>query len=356
MTTKQINMLTNGKELRQFTHVNDISDALIAIMEYFDESPYDIDITDGNWLKLVDLAETIQKAIPGCELNVSSKPAKVQKRHEANLTSEWHQTRWRQNLTFDDGVSEIIERTREFLNVSESEPAVTIVVDCGPAINETVIESLQFIVTEIDKLKAPLTPMKIEILAASRALAVDEAALPCQAVIQAGHYRRKAVRLATSKTVCIMDFQTLPTLAHMYFFQRGIPRDLIFYFADYVYVDSLDQAHGETNGSIATFSMITDCENELPKPQDLSFIIATRETWIALKVPPDGVNVNDWLMRLVPGYIAIKFESPVWRWGPRIEPLPSNLNICRAGTAAKLPAVIPKANLTVYNGSRPRVQ
>jgi hypothetical protein len=349
----KIQMLTDGKELRQFTHVNDMSDALIAIMEYFEEAPHDIDVTDGNWLKLADVAKTVQDNVPGCSLNMSRRPAKVQKRHEANLTSHWHQTRWQQKLPFSDGVGEIVERMKDFINFSNSEPAVSIVIDCGPEINSSILSSLEYVTHQIDDLQKPLAPMKIEIIAAARSITTRRG-LPCSVLVNPGHYRRKAVRAARSKTVLIMDYQTLPTMTQLSFFQRQIPRDLIFYFAAKVRVSAKELAHGETNATLATFAMVTDCDKKYPAPSDLSFLAATRETWMSIKVPPDDVNVNDWLMRFTPGYIAIRFESPVWTWGPKRTAVPRNKTSCCRGEVHT--AKIKSGESVVYPGSRPRIR
>jgi hypothetical protein len=346
-------MLTDGKELRQFTHVNDMSDALIAIMEYFDEAPHDIDLTDGNWLKLANVAKTVQDSVPGCALNVSHKPAKVQRRHEANLTSHWHQTRWHQKLPFNDGVGEIVERMKDFITFSNYEPAVAIVIDCGPEINSEVLSSLEYVTRQIDELQKPLAPMKIEIIATARSITVKKG-LPCSVLVNSGHYRRKSVRVATSKMVLIIDHETLPTMTQLSFFQRQIPRDLIFYFADKAHVSAKELAHGETNATLATFAIVTDCNKKYTVPTDLSFIAATKETWMSIKVPPDDVNVNDWFMRFTPGYIAVRFESPVWTWGPKRTAVPRNQTSCCRGEVHT--TKIKSGESVVYPGSRPRIR
>jgi hypothetical protein len=258
-------------------------------------------------------------------------------------------------MTFQEGVDEIIERTVRYINQSKLTPAATFVIDCGSEIDAVAIQKLEFIVRELDRMKEPLEPMQIEIFAAAQKLGVAEKELPCAAVVNPGNYRRKAVKQASAPAVVIMDLETLPTMTQIHFLQRGIPRDLVFYFANYSYRKSASEVQGETNASLASFAMVTDCESDVPKPQDLAFIIATKDTWRAVKVPPDGVNVNDWLMRFVPGYVAVRFESPVWRWGPPIEPIPSNVTVCEAGTAASGRASTIKGETVVYAGKRPEI-
>jgi nucleoside-diphosphate-sugar epimerase len=348
----RIETLTDGKELRQFTHVDDLSDALIAIMEYFDEAPPDIDVSDGKWMKLADVARAVQRRIPGCELNLSASPAVAQKRHEANLTSEWHALRWRQKMSLEEGVDEIVERAKAFVNFSRSEPAVTIVIDCGDDFNETVAVNVARVVARIDVLSKPLAPMTIEIIAAARRLSVDNRTLPCTLLVNAGHARRKAVRIATAGTVLLTNPYTIPTIAHLSFFQRRIPRDLVFYFADRVLADGPEVAVGETNATIASFAIVTDCNRSYTVPQDLSFIAATKETWLSVHVPPYDVNVNDWLLRFAPGYIAVRFESPVWAW--ERPPAPQRqTGACCSGAVDFKKVVSGKSE--IYDGERSRV-
>jgi nucleoside-diphosphate-sugar epimerase len=353
LTVGRIEMMTDGMEMRQFTHVDDIADALVAIMEHFDEAPLDVDVSDGVWLKLIDVARSVQKQVPGCQLTAGTAPAKVQKRHEANLNSTWHQTRWRQILPFDDGVREIVEEMRTFISFSKAEPAVSIVIDCGRALDSAVAADLEYVVTQIDAIKAQFSPMTIEIIATAETVVIDETDLPCATLVGHARHRDAAVEAAKSKTVLITNPRTLPTASQLSFFQRQIPRDLIFYFADTVHVASRANATGETDATTATFAMVTDCDADYPVPQDLSFIAATKETWLSIGLPPDGVNVNDWLMRFSAGYIAVRFESPVWTWGDSPPRVPRDRAACCRGDMRAPEAAARAAG--IYPGKRPRV-
>lgn len=318
---KKVKMLTNGQELRQFTHVNDISEALIAIMENFDETPQEVDISDGNWLTLADTAKAAQNSVQGCELEIPEKAAKVQKRHEANLTSNWHKTKWQQKLKLDEGVQNIVSKMSDFINRSVTGSAVTFIINCGDEINNSTFDNLKFIVSHIDKMNSVLSPMRIEIIAASKSInnnIINEIP-PCTILINKGHYLRKAVKFAHSDPIVIMDYNVLPTMEHLYFFQREIPRDLIFYYSEKQKVDKMEDAKGETIPSLATFQIVDNCfVDDIAIPSDLAFIVATKETWLSVKVPPANIRIHDWLMRLRCGYISIKFESPVWTWGDSV--------------------------------------
>lgn len=319
---KKIRMLTTGEELRQFSHVIDISNALIAIMEHFEETPHEVDISNGNWITLKAVAEAVQKAVPGCQLEIPEKKAKVQKRHEANIFTDWHKNIWQEKLTLDEGISNIVEHMQDYINRAKNGSGVTFIINCGETVDSQIIKNVEFIVKKIDEMNSPLEPMKVEIIAAAKSISMDlyssnETKLPCLFLInKGGKYLHKAVKFAHSDPIVIMDHNVLPTMNHMHFFQREIPRDLIFYFSEKYHVDSIDDIEKETIPGLASIQIINDCsKSDYIKPNDLSFIVATKETWLSIKVPPDDVNVHDWLMRFKCGYLSIKFESPVWNWG-----------------------------------------
>lgn len=361
LAKKKVKMLTNGQELRQFTHVNDISEALIAIMENFEETPLEVDISDGNWLTLVDTAKEAQKAVDGCELEIPEKPAKAQKRHEANLTSSWHLNKWQQKMTMKEGVQNIVDKMASFINRSINGSAVTFIINCGNEITKSILDDLKFIVSKIDEMNEILSPMRIEIIAASKLLNDDlllNEILPCTILINKDHYLRKAVEFAHSVPIVIMDHNVLPTMEHLYFFQREIPRDLLFYFAERQNVDNLNGIKSDTIPSLATFQIVDNCEISHQKSQlkNMDFIVATKETWLSVKVPPLEFNVNEWLMRLRAGYMSIKFESPVWSWGEASDDKPFNKeNLCCNGVIDDLEEV-KISDTFIHYGTRKLIQ
>ena len=210
-----------------------------------------------------------------------------------------------------------------FINRSETGSAVSFIINCGDEIKKKTLDDLSFIVKRIDEMKDILFPMRVEIFAAAKKLSNeifsnndDESVLPCTVLTNEGHYLRKAVKFAHSNPVVIMDSNVVPTMEHMYFFQREIPRDLIFYFAERQELNEQDDVKNETLPSLATFQFVDSCEkNDNAQLKNMDFIVATKDTWLSVKVPPAEYNIHDWLMRLRSGYVSIKFESPVWSWG-----------------------------------------
>ena len=317
---KKIKTLTTGEELRQFTHVIDISKALIAIMEHFDEAPLEIDISDGNWLKLCDIAKEVQKCIGDCELILSNKTAKVQKRCEANLTSSWHQTRWHQEIQLSEGINNIIQDMQKYIDNSLLKPSVTFIINCKEGISDQTLKNICSIVYKIDEMSANLVPMQIEIIAATKLIQCSERAeFPCTILIGEDDYLMKAIEYSHSDVITIMDPNVIPTMTHLYFFQRIIPRDLIFYFSEKQMVNTINDTYGQLNSSLAKFQINTDCEVDeqnlhVKNINDFSFVVATKETWLAVRIPSPNINLHDWIMRLKCGYISIQFESPVFCW------------------------------------------
>jgi hypothetical protein len=209
-------------------------------------------------------------------------------------------------------------------------------------------------VKSLDQLKKPIEPMKIEIVAAARSLKVKDK-LPCTVIVNEGHYRRKAVKQAESEGVLIMDWRVLPTMNHFYFFERKMVRDLVFYHADPFYVSKKEEAVGDVANisGVAEFTMINRCAVAHKGPRNLDFVFASKDTWLSIKVPPDDVDVRDWLMRFVPGYVSVKFESPVWSWKEKIEDRYNVSECCGVGVKTEK---IKSGDTVVYVGEREKVQ
>ena len=337
LTTGKLNTLTDGQEKRQFTHVDDISDALIAAMEYFDETPLEADVSDGKWLTLAEVANEVVKQVPNCVLNLSDKQAKKQGNRDPNLTSSWHQKRWQQKISLSDGIADVVKTMQEYINKSKDKPAVAFVLDCGKNLTDEKLADVTYVVQQIQTMADQLSPMKVQIMAAANEKGTQNQDFPCDVLICRGHYLRKAVKHVSANAVVVMKAKTVPTMTEMTFFQRHLLRDMMFYYAGKVYVNTSAEARGETNATTAGFVMSTNCKMQKKGPRDLHFIAASQDTWKSIKVPPKDVNVHDWLMRFVPGYVAVKFESPVWTWARKKPKVPLQHDACCTGVVATNP-------------------
>ena len=67
LTTKKINMLTDGHEKRQFLHTEDCGRCLATLAEKYDEIPDNepLDVTIFKWNTIRDIADIVAKNIPG---------------------------------------------------------------------------------------------------------------------------------------------------------------------------------------------------------------------------------------------------------------------------------------------------
>jgi hypothetical protein len=323
-------------------------------MDHFDDAPMEVDISDGKWYKLIDAARAAKSPIAGCRIELGEKKAVEQKRHEPILNTTWHQKWWKQRIPLDGGTSEMVSRVLNYAG-GWGGPRLSIIIDCGEEINQKVVASLTYIIESIDQFKQKIEPLRIEILGATRKVAINESELPCTVVVNEGHYRRKAVKRAQSSRILIMGWQTLLTREHLYFFQKDLVRDLVVYYADKVYVRNMTEAGPDMNLSIAGFSSIGDCVTEEEHPLDLDFVLASRETWKAIKVPPDDVSVHDWFMRFVCGYVAVKFESPVWSWknhSEKASEMKKQEGCCGFVQTEKISG----GDTTVFDGKRARIR
>lgn len=327
LTRKEIRLLTTGTEKRQFSHVVDISDALIAIMDHFIETPIDFDISDGIWVTMNYTAHLVTEANPGCEIVYPEKTPLPQRRHEANISTAFHKNFWQAKIEFLDGIKEVTKKMGEYIQRSINGVCISIIIDCGDEFDDSTIPDVTYIINSVDQDKEVLTPIRIEIIAAAKKLTtLDD--LPCTVLTFDGNYLQKAVDIAQSNNIIIMNHHTLPTIQHLSFFQHELARDLIFYYAGYTFVDDKAEAKGETNATFSYFDIIDDCDEHDIAPSNLSFIAATKATWDSIGVPPPNVNIEDWFLRFVSGYHTVKFEFPVWSWDNTENPPPPKGKTC----------------------------
>ena len=345
---RHLQLLTNGEEKRQFMHIDDVSNALIAVMEHFEETPRDVDISDGTWTSMADIAREVVKQLPDCVLNLSSEVAVSRTFREANLTSDWHKKWLQPKINISEGIADVVTKMNNYINEAMAKPAVAFVIDCGKNLTDEVLANVSYVVDQIYTMAKMLKPMKVQIVAAANHLLTENRTFPCDVLICTGHHRRKAVKYVQASAVVVMNYMTVPTFSHMAFFQRQLVQDFMFYYAGRQRVNTSSEAHGETNATVAHFTMVNDCNVTGKMPKDLSFIVASQETWKSIKVPPDDVAVHDWLMRFVPGYVAVKFESPVWTWAGKRRKVPHQNEVCCTGVVrtAEIKSGLP----TIYAG------
>ena len=112
---KKIEMLTNGQEERDFLYAEDCCNGLEIIMKKFSllkKYNRPIDLTTGNYSKIINIAKLIKKIMSEKNINVSIKPSQkldlVQK-NKRNLPSKFFFKFWKPQFTLEQGIREILK-------------------------------------------------------------------------------------------------------------------------------------------------------------------------------------------------------------------------------------------------------
>jgi nucleoside-diphosphate-sugar epimerase len=111
---KKIDMLTNGKEVRDFLYAEDCCNGLEIIMKKFNQikkSKKSIDLTTGRYTSILNIAKIIKKILNEKKIRVIIKPSSnvdtVQK-NKKNLPNKFFFKFWKPKYTLENGIREII--------------------------------------------------------------------------------------------------------------------------------------------------------------------------------------------------------------------------------------------------------
>jgi len=100
---------TDGKELRQFLHAEDCSNALYILSQKYDEIDRDsnLHITSFEWNSIMEIAEIISEEIP-CKITPSNEIDTVQldKRNEPD---PYILNFWKPEISLREGINKIIK-------------------------------------------------------------------------------------------------------------------------------------------------------------------------------------------------------------------------------------------------------
>lgn len=112
---KKIDMLTNGKEMRDFLYAEDCCEGLEIIMKKFNQIKRfnkPVDLTTGKYTTILNVAKIIKKILSEKKINVSIKPSKssdtVQK-DKRNLPDRFFLRFWKPKYSLEQGIVEIIK-------------------------------------------------------------------------------------------------------------------------------------------------------------------------------------------------------------------------------------------------------
>lgn len=104
----KIEMMTDGKEERQFLHAEDCSRCLLALSEKYNEIDRDsnLHITNFEWNTILEIAEIIKELIP-CEIIPSEEIDSVQM-NKRNEPDPYILNFWKPKISIKEGIEKII--------------------------------------------------------------------------------------------------------------------------------------------------------------------------------------------------------------------------------------------------------
>jgi len=112
---KKINMLTNGKESREFLYAEDCSNGLLIIMKkfnFFKNKKKELHLTTGKKIKIIDIAKIIKKIFSKKNIKISIKPSNKQDELQKNINNNpdmYFSKFWKKKYNIQSGIFEMIE-------------------------------------------------------------------------------------------------------------------------------------------------------------------------------------------------------------------------------------------------------
>jgi nucleoside-diphosphate-sugar epimerase len=108
-----IEMLTDGKEERQFIHIDDVCEALLKSFDIKDKTQT-YDITTTKWISIYNIAKIIQKHT-NCEIKIGDVVGETVLIDNKTMVSNWSP-----KISIEDGLKNMIEKNNEVLNVTQN--------------------------------------------------------------------------------------------------------------------------------------------------------------------------------------------------------------------------------------------
>jgi nucleoside-diphosphate-sugar epimerase len=114
MNDGEIDMLTDGSEVRQFLHADDCSNCLHILSEHYDDLSREDDyhITSFKWNSILEIAEIIASSFPDTKVTPSTAKDTVQK-DKRNEPNEHILKFWKPEISIREGIEMIIKEMKE---------------------------------------------------------------------------------------------------------------------------------------------------------------------------------------------------------------------------------------------------
>ena len=113
LRTGSINMLTDGKEKKQFVYDSDCAEALFIVFENYNIlRGKNIDLSSGEWIMIKDIAEKISATIT----NTVVIPGKVQVSEIIREPTNFFDNYWKPKISIDVGLKLVVDKFRNKMN------------------------------------------------------------------------------------------------------------------------------------------------------------------------------------------------------------------------------------------------
>jgi len=99
----EINMLTKGKEFRQYIHIDDVCNGLVKAFDIKDRSKT-YDISSGQWVELLELANIISEESK-CKVNPGEKQG-----DSLLIDNKEFVPNWKPTISLEDGIKRMIKK------------------------------------------------------------------------------------------------------------------------------------------------------------------------------------------------------------------------------------------------------
>ena len=115
LKNKKINMLTNGKESREFLFADDCSEGLFTIMKkfkFFSKKNKELHLTTGKRIRIIKIAKIIQKLLLQKNIAIKIKPSTKKdqlQNNKNNVPNKFFFKFWKPKHTIEEGIEKIID-------------------------------------------------------------------------------------------------------------------------------------------------------------------------------------------------------------------------------------------------------
>jgi len=114
LKNKHINMLTSGRESREFLYADDCSEGLYIIMRkfnFFSKRKKDLHLTTGKRIKIIDIAKTIKKILLKKKIRISISSSNKKddlQNNRNNIPNKFFLKFWKPKYSIEEGIEKII--------------------------------------------------------------------------------------------------------------------------------------------------------------------------------------------------------------------------------------------------------